>query len=193
MKNFTTSVLSIALLGVTLSACNSGASTETTAETTATSETATVQEAPADSTPAAPAPATSDLDACALVTKADAEEALGEPVNKIDPERAPAWPQCDYVPVDAAHRAAAKHLQIQAGIKGGRSQFDFDKKAFVDAKPVEGLGDAAFYSDPAGRTELSVVKGSQYFMIGVGLGEAGKEAAQLSAAKKLAAKVLERL
>ncbi len=104
---------------------------------------------------AAPARA---LDACDLLTTADADEATSGAVTRV-----PAGPAnaCYY----QVRAPAGDGVSLQL-IDGGRAKFDFDHKRMLNTTPLSGVGDAAFeFVSLAGFAQVYVIKGDTYFAI----------------------------
>ena len=120
--------------------------------------------APADS---AAAPPSSGIDPCALVTKAEAEEALGAPVGEAErPSEAnipPHLSSCRYT----ARRGAALAiltLMVRTGYGGSESKTGFEsaKQQFPGAEAVAGIGEDAFFLG----NQLNILQGNVYLTIG---------------------------
>ena len=121
-----------------------------------------------------------EIDACALVTKAEAEEVLGQPVS--EPTSQPfGGATCTYLPAEAPTSGAVSIIVLT-----GVSKDEFHEHVEAGADPVPDVGDEAFWHGFV----LSVLKGDVEFVLGVKL-PAGDNA--LEAAKGLALKVVERI
>jgi hypothetical protein len=123
------------------------------------------------------------LDPCTLVTQADAEATLGEPVREARRDSANA---CFY----GSQTNPGDSVMIQL-IDGGPEKLQFDRSRMTKPLPIPGIGDQAFaFLSPAGFVQLCMVKGPQYvaFMI-----NKRKDSKLLESTKTLAAKVAERL
>jgi hypothetical protein len=128
---------------------------------------------------------------CNVITRAEASAALGQPVRP--PVRGKAYVEggvaCVYygptvppgispdIPVGDSVRVV-----LVTGRKARHYFYDYRRR--VNAQPVSGLGDAAFYD---GYASISVLKGNAYLRIAVGI------ASNLSAEKVLAADALPRM
>jgi hypothetical protein len=163
------------------------AGTPTTATQTATQAAAT-RTAAATAAPTGAAPGT--LDACSLLTAADAQAALGEPVDPGVPPEAGAH-SCIFT----GHPAVGLDLNSVEISLTGAAGFDPTKKSIpgLTITPVSGIGDAAYYvSMGAGYEVLNVRKGQVTFTVSVLL--KGATDSQLQAAEKtLAASALSRI
>jgi hypothetical protein len=130
------------------------------------------------------------LDACSLLTAADAQAALGEPVDPGVPPEAGAH-SCIF----AGHPAVGLDLNSVEISLTDVAAFDPSKKSIagLTITPVSGIGDAAYYvSMGAGYEVLNVRKGQVTFTVSVLL--KGASDAQLQAAEQtLAAAALGRI
>ena len=115
-------------------------------------------QATAASEPATPGDSVADYDACALVTKADAEAILGEPVDPAKGETTPVLGNkaCGYV---AASQSSMKMVNIYLGRLSMGAQPDMwnaTKKMWQDKlQPVAGLGKDAFIGPDGGLQVLT--------------------------------------
>jgi hypothetical protein len=132
------------------------------------------------------------LTACAAVTKADVEEALGQAVGRGREETAGRESSCDY---------AAGNGQVTVTLQRLAAKLDlpFEMRALKAAVPegrvreVHGIGAVAFFLDiPAAGTQLHVLRGERdYLMVSVlGFGADHEVAA---AAEAMARKALGRM
>ena len=135
---------------------------------------AATTEAPAGANPTGAAGA---LDACSLITAAEAAAALGQPVAAgVVPE--PGASSCIFV--DSAQAANAVDIEITRV-----ADFKPDQKSIpgLAITPVSGVGDAAYYVNLGGGYEtLNVRKGQTTFSVAVML--KGATDSQLEAAEK---------
>jgi len=147
-------------------------------------------QAAATATPAPTSAAPGTLDACSLLTAADAQAALGEPVDPGVPPEAGAH-SCIF----AGHPAVGLDLNSVEISLTDVAAFDPSKKSIagLTITPVSGIGDAAYYvSMGAGYEVLNVRKGQVTFTVSVLL--KGASDAQLQAAEQtLAAAALGRI
>jgi hypothetical protein len=124
--------------------------------------------------PAAPPAATSAaklIEPCNLVSKADAQQYIGQPLKDAEKKETPAvgLKLCVYTTVS---EGSGKLLQIgitqQAFMPNNgqtpKSIYDALKNNFKDAKKVDGVGDDAFISPPG----LHMMKGNYYVTVAVG-------------------------
>lgn len=138
------------------------------------------------------------VDPGTLLTKAEAEAFLGEPVKDPDLKdtKNPLGQKiCFYAPVSDT---AARFIQLSLVQNEGMSKSQRDsgytvkqlyedtKKNLTDAKPVAGIGDDAFW----GTNGLHILKGNVYLNISVGN---SSKPESLELAKKVAEKALPRL
>lgn len=150
-----------------------------------------------DKGPAAEKPAQKIVNPCFLITKEEAEAALGEPVQEPEFEDAKnplGQKLCHYNPKS---ESSQKFIQISVVQNEGMSKilreqeynvaklFQETKKN-LETQPVPGIGEDAFWGTPG----LHVLKGSVYFVVGVGNTDLP---ANLELAKSLAQKAASRL
>lgn len=126
--------------------------------------------------------ATGSRDACALLTKADAEAALGGPVADLRRN----GNSCYY----GSKSVAGDGVTLQL-IEGGRSKFDFDRGRVQRAVGISGIGDDAFaFVSQAGFVQIYFIKGVGYAAITL---QKSRDANRLESAKALARKIAARL
>ena len=129
--------------------------------------------------------------ACAAVTRADVEFALGRAVGKGSPDTASAASTCDYARDRGQVTISIQHLDAPLDLP---AEFAALQREIEDATPRQGphLGDHAFFLDIAGAgTQLHVIRGRDYLLISVlGFGEG---AAVSQAAEKMARAALGRM
>jgi len=141
-----------------------------------------------------PAGATKKIDPCALLTKAEIQEALGKPVQdgKPNPSANPAVGlPCQYVVGDyGAFSIVVK--PIGPGETPDRVQAELNK-AKMKTADAPGIGDGSFFSFPGyGMVQLNTFKGTHYIIMTLmvpGL----SEDAQKAPAEKLMKMVLQKL
>lgn len=141
-------------------------------------------------TTAAPTTPAGALDACSLISKADAERALGEPVNAGEGEqRRNNASTCTY---NSVGNYGAHVVFIYAGRgPNERPAYDLAKRTLSRPEALSGLGDDAFAINlDALVTQVHVVKGDVYFTVAITHLTAGDRAARTRA---LAAAVLAKL
>lgn len=187
----------VALVAGLVAACSGSAATGAVppvGPTTAGTQAAATQAAPAATVqgaagnPTGGAPAT--LDACTLLTSAEATAALGEPVDPGVPPEAGAR-SCIF----AGHPAQGVDFNAVEISLTGTGTFDPNKKSIagLTITPVSGVGDAAYFvSIGAGFEVLSVKKGQTTFTVSVLLKGASDTQLQ-DAEKTLAALVVGRI
>jgi len=154
--------------------------------------------APQDKGLEAEKPAQKIVNPCSLITKEEAEAALGEPVQEPefeDTKNPLGQKLCQYNPKS---ESSQKFIQISVVQNEGMSKvlreqeynvvklFQETKKNLAKAQPVPGIGEDAFWGTPG----LHVLKGSVYFVVGVGNTDLP---ANLELAKSLAQKAASRL
>ena len=133
-----------------------------------------------------------NLSACAAVTRAEVEEALGQAVGKGREEAAGLESSCDY---------AAGNGQVTVTLQRLAAKLDlpFEMKSLKAAVPegrvreAAGIATVAFFLDiPGAGTQLHVLRGERdYLMVSVlGFGESAEVAA---AAEAMARKALGRM
>ena len=121
-------------------------------------------------------------DGCALLTKADAEAALGGPVSDLRRS----GDSCYY----GSKAVAGDGVTLQL-IEGGRSKFDFDRGRIQKAVGLSGIGDDAFaFVSQAGFVQLYFIKGSGYAAVTL---QNSRDVNRLESAKALARKIAARL
>lgn len=140
----------------------------------------------------------SAVDACGLITPADAQELLGGPVkapeNPISGEGTAIVTSCKYRAESADLNNVTlivRRLDTQDAAKQDFDQFkkDTESKLSVTPDEVSGIGDAAFWIGGA-LNQLAVLKGRDQLLISVNNPQA---ASQLEASRALAGKALARL
>lgn len=122
-------------------------------------------------TPAAPLSPTKVIEPCALVSKTEAEQYIGQPLKEAEKKETPAvgLKLCVYSTVA---EGSGKLLQIgltQQSFMTGSNQtpkmlYESIKNNFPKALQVSGIGDDAFISPPG----LHVLKGGYYLTVAVG-------------------------
>ena len=141
--------------------------------------------------PAKPQVEIRNMTACVAVTRAEVEEALGQPVSNGKEHRAPGTSSCEY---------EAEGGQITIAIYRSQAKLDLPseikhlKKSIPDAKlrDVQGIGTRAFFMDMGAiGTQLHVIRGDfDYVLVSVlGFGGAAEVS---SAAEKIARRALDR-
>jgi hypothetical protein len=120
-------------------------------------------------------------DACALLTKAEVEEALGgaaDPGKAANPEEPTS---CSWFPEGGGDALTLVRTEI---VSGGRPAYDAEKSTHGGGDPVSDLGDDA-YEVPEGKgTKVAVVEGDKVLEV---------IAPEESSAEELARKALARL
>lgn len=118
------------------------------------------------------------VDACAVLTKADAAAALGGPVG--EPRRG--GDTCYY----GAMASGGDSVTLQI-IDGGRSKFDFDRGRLQRTAGVQGVGDDAFlFASQAGFVQVYFMKGAVYASLTL---QNSRDGNRIENAKSLARKI----
>jgi hypothetical protein len=119
--------------------------------------------APKATAPAAPAPAKATNASCALVTKAEAEAILGEPLDELT---SPLEHTCDY-----GHKPDRAHV-FMTELRTGETKSSFESQTQNVAKimgaklkPVAGYGEAAVW---IGSSQLVVLKNGKAISVRTG-------------------------
>lgn len=164
----------LALAALLLAACNSGGGgeTPTVVET---------EELEGEATPTGATTLPEITSLCDLVTAEDVEEALGESATLA----------AEFKDVSCAYTTASGGLNIE---RGSQEDFEVGEGPFRTGdlgEPVPGIGDqAAWFGE--GQNILAVGKGDFYFQLRMNLPDLDS-AAQLEAAKDIAAKAVKRI
>lgn len=179
-----------------LAACGGDAAQTQAPATVATApEAAPVAGAPADAINT-PAPA-SQVDACALLTQAEVEAAVGRPVSEPKAEQVANLACCSYGDPEAPIVSAAS-LCVFVGsdadyfagaIAQARETFEL-ARGNAEARPLSGLGDEAYWDQVF--EDLSVLSGPYLISLDISLDDEDDEAT-LAAAQELMAQALPRL
>jgi hypothetical protein len=144
--------------------------------------------------PSAPAPTGGDtvvkpVDACSLLTKADAEAATGEKLG--DPKALGKGSSCEFLDGNQV-KVVLVSVSSQKDPSTAKQLFD---AISAGKEPASGFGDAAYWSELMGAERLNILKGSTTVMVQVGLIRStgpAKEPARKAAAA-IAGKVLGKL
>ncbi len=178
-----------AALGVLAAACSSG--TASTSTSSAPAVNAATSAPAASATSAAPAQAAGKAtSSCTVIDQAEAGAALGQPVQP--PVKGHAFVEGGVACVFDGPNAIGDNPDIPYAdtvrvvlVTGPKAKVYFaDYRSKVDAQPISGLGDAAYYD---GFASISVLKGDSYVRIAVGI------ANNLGAEKTLAGDALARM
>ena len=172
-----------------LSACDGGGTTSTREKTQPPTKTATTAATRTSPASTAQAPAGAEIDACALVTKAEVETAVGATVLDPKPERLANLASCSFNDSAApVITAVSVNVFVAASESDAREIFDLAKRNAADVQEVDGLGDDAYWDDILGT--LQVLQGTYEMSVDVASSEG---ADQKRAAEDIAAKALSRL
>ena len=131
--------------------------------------------------------ATQDRDACTLVTREEAEAALGQPVNEAEVTYAnAAKSDCNYTSVGNSG-ASVLYVQADYGPRV-RATYDLAKQVYSAPQPVAGTGDAAFAIVlGAPSVQVHFVKGDAYVTVVItNIDDAGRLEKAKEAAKRAA-------
>ncbi len=186
------SVILVAVLCFSVTACNSNKSSSSTAPQAATSSTtstatgSTVSSAATNEQTALPDP-------CALITKAEAEEVLGEPVRDPEANSLGGNRICDYKTVKVHGGVLPYSIHI-AITHEPQNVWDAGKKLHADAKelrPAPGFGDDAYFL----LDDLQILSKQRSIIINVmkGIDRPDHAKAVEAAEKAVAQKVLPRM
>jgi hypothetical protein len=175
---------------VSVAACGGGSGSKSpTAAAPSGESTASASPTTAAGAPTPPQASSGDLDACALVSKADVEAAIGKAVLDPKPQQFPGLASCDFNdPSASAFRLAGVNVVTEASSSDAQSLFDFGKSNANDPQQVDGVGEDAYWD--ATLNTLDTVQGKYEITIDVAPDE-GVDT--LTAAKAIAAKVLANL
>ena len=151
--------------------------------------------APATRSPASASPATEStktdaaFNACALISKAEVEAAVGAAVLDGEPEQLANLSTCSYKdPASPIFTVAGLSVLVTSSDSDAQEVFDLAKRNAADVKEVDGLGDSAYWDGVLGT--LQVVQGEYELSVDVASDE-GTD--QLSAAEDIARTALSRL
>jgi len=121
--------------------------------------------------PVAPAASVKVIEPCDLISKADAEQYIGQPVKTAEKKDNPVvgLKLCVYTTVvEGSGKLLQVGLTQQSFMSGStqtpKSLYDSLKNNFPNALKVTGIGDDAFISPPG----LHVLKGGYYLTVAVG-------------------------
>ncbi|PZR70984.1 MAG: hypothetical protein DLM73_16715 [Chthoniobacterales bacterium] len=137
------------------------------------------------------------IDVSAVITRADAEAALGEPVKEPQPRNGEGadgyYSRCNYYSQNPGKSLVLRVRQAAAGQLEPKQQLDALSAGNPRIKPLSGFGDKASLLSGGGSREfmLYVVKGNAF--ITVGIGGIDDEKAALEKTKTLARKILKQL
>jgi hypothetical protein len=169
MKRSRTRILAIFLIALATISCGDDDSAADPTLTTVGATTATVV-----TTTVAPGGGGDAIDACALVTQADAERILGEPfefVETSEPDVVVA--ACVWSNVAADHGA-----NLQFRVFDGAHFFGEDAWSTIEGyEPVSGLGDDAYWVADDNTVTLTVLSGNLVFILDASKGGGGFDGA----------------
>jgi hypothetical protein len=145
------------------------------------------------------APSGKRIDLAALVSKGDAEAALGESVKGPQPRNGEGtdgyYARCNYYSVNPGKSLVLRVHQSSAGKIEAKNQFEMLSAGTGKIETVSGLGERAGYFNGSGESGesarvlmLYVTKGNAF--ITVGLGGLSDETMALEKAKGIARKIL---
>lgn len=187
MRTLRTLVAASVLLAVGGVAC-SGDDDESAEDAVAAEEVAAddAGEEPEDEPVPEPEPAATGS-ACEVLTLEEVATAVHPDVQLVEDEVVDGVSICTYQ-VESGLEGA----QLQLGLPGGRSQFDFDRDA-RGGEPVADIGDDAFFVDALSQATVQVLAGDAHFALTVYYGDEGRKALSIDAAQQLAAQTAEEL
>jgi hypothetical protein len=130
------------------------------------------------------------LDPCALLSKADIQEAVGQ--NVTDPKPNPHNPTvCDIKAGDFGSIGIMAH-QPRPGETAEKTMLELQKRK-IPVTEAKGIGDRSFFASPGyGMTQLNMFKGPHYIIITLLVPGAGEEK-QKAIAEKLMRKALPKI
>ena len=143
------------------------------------------------------------VDVAAVITKADAEAALGEPVKEPQPRNGDGadgyYSRCNYYSERPGKSLVLRVHQSAAGKLDAKKQFEMLSGGSGKIESISGLGDRAGYVKGNGQGTgaddkvmmVYVAKGNA--LITIGIGGLGDEMAALNKAKEIAKKILTQL
>ena len=142
------------------------------------------------------------IDVAELITKADAEAALGEPVKDPQPRNGDGtdgyYSRCNYYSERPGKSLVLRVHQSAAGKLDTKKQFEMLSGGNGKIESISGLGDRAGYIKGTGQTGADekvmmvyVAKGNA--LITIGLAGLDDEMAALNKAKEIAKKILTQL
>ena len=143
------------------------------------------------------------VDVAAVITKADAEAALGEPVKEPQPRNGDGadgyYSRCNYYSERPGKSLVLRVHQSAAGKLDAKKQFEMLSGGNGKIESISGLGDRAGYIKGNGQASgaddkvmmVYVAKGSA--LITIGIGGLDDEMAALNKAKEIAKKILAQL
>jgi hypothetical protein len=147
------------------------------------------------------APEKKALDLGAIITKADAATALGEPVkdpqSRNDDGADGSYSRCNYYSENPGRSLVLRLRQASAGQLEPAKQLDELMAGNVKMKPLPGFGEKAALASEGGPSGVShllmlyVVKGNA--LVTIGIGGINDEKVALEKAKVLARKILKKL
>ncbi len=131
------------------------------------------------------------LDPCSLLTKEDAQAALGTSVKKLTPQGLSTADTCQYLREKTDNLSqSGESVTLQVHFGGGKVFDSYVKEAEetfeTRAQPVEGVGDKAVFTSD----QLIVLNKNDFFIVTVGkkMSDAEKLAATSSLARKIVAR-----
>lgn len=132
------------------------------------------------------------FDPCTLLTKEDAEAALGASVKKVTPQGLSTADTCQYLREKAENLAqAGESVTLQVHFGSGKLFDSYVKEAEQSfetrAQQVEGVGDKAVFNGG----QFIVLNKNDFFIVTIGKRTSDRE--KLAAARVLAGKVVARL
>ena len=143
------------------------------------------------------------VDLAAVITKADAEAALGEPVKEPQPRNGDGadgyYSRCNYYSERPGKSLVLRVHQSTEGKLDAKKQFEMLSGGSGKIESIRGLGDRAGYSKGIGQgfggddkvMMVYVAKGNA--LITIGIGGLDDEMAALNKAKEIAKKILAQL
>jgi len=173
-----------------LAACGGGSGGQKATSTTAPpAGAATTTSAVTPGSTARPRASTGELDACALVTKAEVEAAIGTTVLDAKPETSAGFAGCSFNdPSAPAFTTVTVSVLTSASASVTRGIYDIGKQNANDPQSVPGLGDDAYWDATLGN--LDIAAGTYELNVSIAPLD---NADRFAAAKAIAARALARL
>lgn len=159
----------IALTLAAGAACGGGDDATEPADTSSSSNDSSSSAGTPTSTTAKSSPAAAaagELNACDIVTLADAAKVLGSDVKAAESSSSRDKADCQYLSTSSS---VPDNVYIQVGAsRAEKDAFELAKTIYKDIKPISGLGDDAFYIElGAPVVQVHVLKGGKYLVIAV--------------------------
>ena len=136
--------------------------------------------------PASPSSPNAAFDACALITPAEAQEALKKEVG--EPDRTPQGPAGDWCTYQAAGASDTAVIGVETGVSAANFKEKAEQEAGMAVTPVPGLGDEAY-----SMLSVYVRKGDTMLIVSLDAGGYTTLQERIDATVQLAQKAVTRL